>query len=121
MRDRGLTKDSEEMRPEEMSDELKGAWREKTKVVLIENEVRRRKQLKAQMMEEGREQKKAEEEIAERKRKRESEVAWENTREDRISSWRSFAGGKKADAVASGGGTEGGTVTKKKKKMKVLG
>lgn len=119
MRDRGLNKDSEDMKPDEMSEELKVAWREKTKVVLIDNEVRRRKQLKAQMAEEGREQKKADEEVAERKRKRESEVAWENTREDRISSWRSFAGGQKGAPAA--GGTERDTVTKKKKKMKVLG
>lgn len=72
-------------------------WREKTKTVLIDNELRRRKQLKAQLAEEGREQRKQEAEIEERKRKRENEVAWESTRDNRISSWRDFqkSGAKK--------------------------
>lgn len=108
MRERKLNVDSPEMR--DMDEELKAAWRKKTVEVLIDNEHRRRKQLKAQMQEEGREQKKADEEAEARKRKREHETAWENTREERIGSWRDFS------AKKSGGG-EG----KKKKKMKVLG
>lgn len=83
--------------PELKTDEFARDWREKTKEVLIDNELRRRKQLKAQLAEEGREMRKAEKEIEERKRKRENEVAWEETRENRISSWRDFqkGGGKK--------------------------
>ncbi|KAI5805144.1 hypothetical protein EDC01DRAFT_784215 [Geopyxis carbonaria] len=81
-------------------------WREKTKEVLIDNELRRRKQMKAQLAEEGREQRKADAEVEERKRKRETEVAWENTREKRIDSWREFQ---------KGGGK------KKKKKMQPIG
>jgi len=81
-------------------------WREKTKVVLIDNEMRRRKQLKGQMAEEGRQQRKEDEELEQRRRKRTHEQAWEETREKRIDSWRDFQkGGEK----------------KKKKKMKPIG
>ncbi|RKF63607.1 J domain-containing protein spf31 [Erysiphe neolycopersici] len=81
-------------------------WREKTKMVLIDNEHRRRRQLKAQMQEEGREMKKVEEEGELRKRKREHEKDWEETREQRIGSWRDF---------------QKGYEKKKKKKEKPLG
>lgn len=106
MRERKLTVDSEEVKSAEFAKE----WREKTKMVLIDNEHRRRRQVKAQMQEEGREQKKEDDELQERKRKREHEQDWEKTRDQRIGSWRDFQQGKK-------GGVEG----KKKKKMKVLG
>ena len=111
MRERKLTVDSEEMR--NMTAELKEAWRKKTVEVLVDNEHRRRKQLKAQMQEEGREQRKVDEEVESRKRRREHEVAWEETRETRIGSWRDFQGGK--------GPVAGKEAGKKKKKMKVLG
>lgn len=93
--------------PELVTDEFAVDWREKTKEVLIDNELRKRKQLKAQMAEEGREKRKADEELELRKRKRENEQAWEETRDQRINSWRDF---KKA--------SEG---KKKKKKAKPLG
>jgi DnaJ homolog subfamily C member 8 len=96
--------------PELQSDEFRKAWREKTKEVLIDDELRRRKQMKAQMQEEGRQQRKEDEEIQERKRKREHEQTWEATREQRIESWRDFKKGKSTDGDK-----------KKKKKMKVLG
>jgi len=108
MRERKLTIDSPEMR--DMDGELKAAWGRKTIEVLVDNEHRRRKQLKAQMQEEGREQRKADEEAEQRKRKREHETAWESSREERIGSWRDFQKGKKVEG-------EG----KKKKKMKVIG
>lgn len=108
MRERKLTVDSEEVK--DPDDEFRKAWREMTKKVLVDDELRRRKQLKAQMQEEGRQQRKEEEELAERKRKREYEQNWEKTREQRIGSWRDFAEGKTKAA-------EG----KKKKKMKTLG
>ena len=114
MREHKFTADSPEMKPDNMSDELKREWRKKTVEVLVDNEARRRKQMKAQMQEEGREQRRVEEEDRERKRRREHEVAWEQTREKRIDSWRAFSGGK--GAPGGGGGGE-----KKKKKMKVLG
>lgn len=92
--------------PELTSEEFKKEWREKSKFVLIENELRRRKQLKVQLAEEGREKKRLEDEVEQKKRKREAEQDWENTREQRISSWRDFQkGGEK----------------KKKKKAKPLG
>ena len=117
MRERKLTADSEEMK--DMSAELKEAWRKKTVEVLVDAEHRRRKQLKAQMQEEGREQRKVDEEVEVRKRKREHEAAWEESRESRIGSWRDFKGGKGAGGGEVGtGGKDGG---KKKKKLKVLG
>ena len=102
MREKKLTIDDEEVKSVEFAKE----WRDKTKFVLIENEHRRRKQVKAQMQEEGREQKKADEELDARKRKRDHEKDWEETREQRIGSWRDFQkGGEK----------------KKKKKAKPIG
>lgn len=114
MRERKLNVDSPEIRT--MDVEMKAAWRKKTVEVLIDNEKRRRNQLKAQMQEEGREQRKVDEEIETRKRRREHEVAWEETRETRIGSWRDFQG--KAGGVASDA-KDGGK--KKKTKLKVLG
>jgi DnaJ family protein C protein 8 len=101
--------------PELKTDEFKEKWRKKTVEVLVDEEARRRRQLKAKMQEEGREKKKEDEELEARKRKREEDKAWEETREDRIGSWRQWQKGKKADKSAEGGGG------KKKKKPKVLG
>lgn len=102
IRENKWTVDSPEVKTEAFARD----WREKTKFVLMDNEHRRRRQLKAQMQEEGREQKKADEELEARKRKREHEQDWESTREQRIGSWRDFQkGGEK----------------KKKKKAKPLG
>lgn len=92
--------------PEVKTEAFARNWREKTKLVLIDNEHRRRRQLKAQMQEEGREQKKQDEELEARKRKREYEQNWEATREERIGSWRDF---------------QKGSEKKKKKKAKPLG
>jgi len=109
MRERKLTVDSPEVK--EPDKEFLSAWREKTKTVLIDNEMRRRKQLKAQMQEEGRQQKKEEEEINERKRKREHNEKWEATRNERIDSWRTYTKGvQKSEATKQ-----------KKKKAKPLG
>lgn len=96
--------------PDLQSSEFRKAWREKTKIVLVDDELRRRKQAKVQMAEEGKAQQKEDEAIEERKRKREHENKWEATRDQRIGSWRDFQKGK--------GGEEG---KKKKKKLKVIG
>jgi len=102
IRENKWTVDSPEIKTESFAKD----WREKTKMVLIDNEHRRRRQLKAQMQEEGREQRKEDEELEGRKRKRDFEQKWENTREDRIANWRDFQkGGEK----------------KKKKKAKPIG
>ncbi len=106
MRERKWTVDSPELKTAAFARD----WREKTKEVLIDNELRRRKQMKAQLQEEGRAQRKEDEELAERKRKREHEQAWEQTRENRIGSWRDFKNGASGDAEK-----------KKKKKLKPIG
>ncbi|CAD6563999.1 MAG: hypothetical protein ASARMPREDX12_004331 [Alectoria sarmentosa] len=107
MRERKLTVDSEEVKSPDK--EFREAWRRKTVEVLVDNEQRRRKQIKAQMQEEGREQRKVDEEVESRKRRRDHEVQWEQTREGRIGSWRDFQQKTKEEPG------------KKKKKMKVLG
>ena len=127
IRERKLTTDSPEVKSP--SSEFHAAWRAKTVTVLVDNEQRRRKQMKAQLQEEGREQRKVDEEIESRKRRREHEVEWEKTRENRIGSWRDFQGKAKSgggvaiasNGVGSAGGDGGGGGKKKKQKMKVLG
>lgn len=106
IRDRKLTVDSEEVKDPDAN--FVKAWKEKVKFVLADMEERRKRQMKAQMQEEGREQRRLDEEMAERKRKREHEVDWEKTREQRIGSWREFQ--QKGEAGKG-----------KKKKMKTLG
>ncbi|RDA86111.1 hypothetical protein CP532_1159 [Ophiocordyceps camponoti-leonardi (nom. inval.)] len=107
LRDNKWTPDSPEIKTEEFA----SMWRDKTKYVLIDNEHRRRRQIKGQMQEEGREQRKADAELEERKRKRQHDQDWEATREQRIDSWRSFQQ-RKADPEKKGS---------KKKKLKPIG
>ncbi|KAI4243410.1 MAG: hypothetical protein LQ352_007040 [Teloschistes flavicans] len=116
IRERKLTTDSSEVK--EPNTEFLGAWRKKTVEVLVDAEARRRKQMKAQLQEEGREQRKVDEEVEQRKRRREHEVKWEESREGRIGSWRDFNKGKVGGKVE---GTKGEGEGKKKKKLKVLG
>lgn len=96
--------------PELKTDEFKVEWRKKTIHVLLEEEARRRRQAKARMQEEGREKRKEEEELEARKRKRDQDKVWEDTRDERIGSWRDWQKGRNP-----------GEEKKKKKKMKVLG
>lgn len=90
IRENKWTVDSEELK----TDEFAKMWRDKAKYVLIDNEHRRRRQVKGQMQEEGREQRKVDAELEERKRKRQHDQDWEATRDQRIDSWRSFKQGK---------------------------
>lgn len=106
IRENKYTVDSEELKTEE----FKVEWRKKTTQVLLEEEARRRRQLKARLQEEGREQRKEEEELEARKRKRDQDKAWEDTRDERIGSWRDWQKGRKTTDDK-----------KKKKKMKVIG
>jgi DnaJ family protein C protein 8 len=99
--------------PELKTEDFEKKWADKTKFVLIENEQRRRRQVKAQMREEGREQRKEDEEVEARKRKRQHEQDWEATRDQRIDSWRQFQKKKSGDGDASD--------KKKKKKLKPIG
>ncbi|KAI1436627.1 DnaJ domain-containing protein [Xylaria sp. CBS 124048] len=110
IRENKWTVDSPELKTEAFAKQ----WRDKSRDVLIENEMRRKRQLKAQMQEEGREQRKADDDLEARKRKRQHEQDWEATRDQRIDSWRQFQKGK-----TSGGGDDGGK--KKKKKLKPIG
>ncbi|KAF2238965.1 DnaJ domain protein [Viridothelium virens] len=112
IRERKWTVDSPELKEPAFAKD----WRDKTREVLIDGELRRRKQMKAQMQEEGRQQRKEEEEIADRKRKRDHEQAWEQSREQRIGSWRDFQKGGTA-----GGAGAGAEKAKKKKKLKPIG
>ncbi|KAJ5097923.1 hypothetical protein N7532_004924 [Penicillium argentinense] len=106
MRDYKYTVDS----PELNTEKFKVEWREKAAQVLHHDAERLQAQAKAQMREEGREQRKEDEIIAARKRKREQDKAWEDTREERIDNWRDWQKGRKS-----------ADDKKKKKKMKVLG
>lgn len=110
IREHKWTVDSEELKTLEFAKK----WREKTREVLIDNEHRRRRQLKGQLQEEGREQRKQEEELEQRKRKRQHEQEWEATRDQRIDSWRQFQKGRSGSGNGSGQG-------KKKKKLKPIG
>ena len=106
IRENKWTVDSPELKTEDFAKK----WREKTREVLIDNELRRKRQMKAQMQEEGREQRKVDQELEDRKRKRQHEQDWESTRDQRIDSWRQFQKGK-----------SGGDDKKKKKKLKPIG
>ncbi len=99
--------------PETRTDDFRRSWADRTKLVLMDNEQRRRRQLRAQMQEEGREQRRIDEEAEVRKRKRQHEQDWEATRDQRIDSWRQFRKGN------TGGDESGGK--KKKKKLKPIG
>lgn len=81
----------------EDSDEFKQKWKQRVREILTEQEWRRRKMQMRISEEEGR-LKKDEEEAKEMwKRKRETDEKWEETRENRVSSWRDFMkAGKKA-------------------------
>lgn len=96
-------------------------WRDKSREVLIDNELRRRKQIKAQLAEEGRTQRKEDEELSERKRKRDHDQAWEASREKRIDSWRGFRKGPSGGTDATNGMGAGEKTKKKKAKMKLIG
>ncbi|KAF4967566.1 hypothetical protein FZEAL_10521 [Fusarium zealandicum] len=104
LRENKWTVDSEELKTED----FRRMWRAKARDVLIDNEHRRRRQMKAQLQEEGREQRRVDEEVEDRKRKRQHEQDWEATRDERITSWRSFQKGQ-------------GGEKKKKKKLKPIG
>lgn len=71
--------------------------RKATKELMIDDELRRRKQIKMQHAMEGEEERKKEQQLQERKRKADEKVKWEETRDERVAGWRAFAktGGKK--------------------------
>ncbi|CAE6515243.1 unnamed protein product [Rhizoctonia solani] len=79
--------------------------RARARDILIEEEVRRRKAIKMNLANEGLEARRKEEEAATKKRKAEEDARWEENRDHRVDSWRSFNTGKK----------------KKKNKLNVIG
>jgi len=101
-----ITLEDDDPRIKELTPPWKEQLRAKAKEMLIDEEVRRRKAVKMNLANEGREARQKEEEQAAKKRKAEDDVTWEANREQRVDSWRSFASsGKK----------------KKKAKVAVLG
>jgi DnaJ homolog subfamily C member 8 len=77
----------------------------KTKEILIEQELRRRKSLKRELEAQGLAAQKAEQIEREKKRKAEEDKLWEETREQRVNNWRDFQTKK----------SSGGSAKKKKK------
>jgi len=69
--------------------------RAQSKLLLIDEEVRRRKAIKMNLANEGLEARKKDEEVAQRKRKAEDDKNWEDNREQRVDSWRTFASSSK--------------------------
>ncbi|BBN17467.1 DnaJ homolog subfamily C member 8 [Marchantia polymorpha subsp. ruderalis] len=81
----------------EESEEYKQKWKQRVREILTEQEWRRRKFQMRISEEEGRLKKEEEETREMWKRKREDQEKWEETRENRVTSWRDFMkGGKKA-------------------------
>ncbi|KAG6910855.1 hypothetical protein DXG01_007171 [Tephrocybe rancida] len=62
-----------------------------SKELLIDEEVRRRKAIKMNLANEGLEARKKDEEVAAKKRKVQEDKQWEDNREQRVDSWRSFS------------------------------
>ncbi|KAG6853980.1 hypothetical protein C0991_011843 [Blastosporella zonata] len=59
--------------------------------LLIDEEVRRRKAIKMNLANEGLEARKKDEEVAAKKRKAQDDKQWEDNREQRVDSWRTFS------------------------------
>ncbi|KAG6888427.1 hypothetical protein C0992_008507 [Termitomyces sp. T32_za158] len=62
-----------------------------SKELLIDEEVRRRKAIKMNLANEGLEARKKDEEVAAKKRKVQEDKQWEDNREQRVDSWRTFS------------------------------
>lgn len=78
--------------PDLESAEFLSALRDRSRHVLIEDEVARRVRRARAMEEEGRLRQEEEEREQARKRKKEEEKLWEATRDDRVGDWRKFTG-----------------------------
>lgn len=86
-----LTTEDSDLRLASLIPSFKVQMRTQSKQLLIDEEVRRRKAIKMNLANEGLEARKKDEEVATKKRKAEEEKAWEDTREQRVDSWRQFA------------------------------
>ncbi|KAF9525639.1 DnaJ-domain-containing protein [Crepidotus variabilis] len=76
---------------EDLEPSFKVRLRTYSKQLLVEEEVRRRTAIKNNLANEGLEAKKKEDEVSQRKRKAEDDKLWEENREQRVGSWRTFA------------------------------
>ncbi|KAJ7126878.1 hypothetical protein C8R44DRAFT_617399 [Mycena epipterygia] len=74
---------------------FKTRMRAQTKELLIEEELRRRKAIKMNLANEGLEARMKDAEVAGKKRKAEEDRVWEDTRDQRVDSWRTFSNTKK--------------------------
>lgn len=106
IRENKYTLDSPELKTESFQEK----WRKKTVEVLVDAEARRLKQMNAELRDKGRVEREKDEKMQQLKRKRAHEELWEDTREERIDSWRDWQKGAKKE-------NKGG----KKKRIKVLG
>ncbi|KAF7374799.1 J domain-containing protein spf31 [Mycena sanguinolenta] len=70
---------------------FKVRMRAQVKELLIDEELRRRKAIKMNLANEGLEARMKEEEVAGKKRKAEDDKVWEDNREQRVDSWRTFS------------------------------
>jgi len=77
-------------RLQEVQTAFKENLRLRSKQILIEEEARRRLAIKVNLANEGTEQRMKEAEVSMRKRKAEEDARWEENRESRVGSWRSF-------------------------------
>ncbi|KAJ7475946.1 DnaJ domain-containing protein [Mycena latifolia] len=74
---------------------FKARMRAQTKELLIDEELRRRKAIKMNLANEGLEARMKDAEVAGKKRKAEDDKVWEDTRDQRVDSWRTFSNTKK--------------------------
>ncbi|KAH8090736.1 hypothetical protein HD553DRAFT_303230 [Filobasidium floriforme] len=87
--------------------------KKKAREVFVEEELLKRRAQKIAYANEGAEAAKKEAEINQRKRKQEDEATWESRRDERVSTWREFAGTSSSSPAAP--------KKTKKKKLNVLG
>ncbi|KAJ2467302.1 Vacuolar protein sorting-associated protein 41 [Coemansia sp. RSA 2337] len=79
-----------EWKREEKGEEFERAVVEKYKAIMIDIEWRKRQKLKQELAKEGAASAREEEAIRERKKRKEADKAWEDSRDQRVSSWRDF-------------------------------
>ncbi|KAI0091296.1 DnaJ-domain-containing protein [Irpex rosettiformis] len=92
----------DDARLKDVTPPFKQQVRAKSKELLIDEEVRRRKAVKMNLANEGLEAKKKEEEVNAKKRKAEEDAQWEANREQRVGSWRNFANSNKKKKKTKG-------------------
>jgi len=83
---------NDDYRLEEVMSTFKQKLRVKSKQILMEEEARRRLAIKVNLANEGTEQRMKEAEVSMKKRKAEEDARWEENRESRVGSWRTFSG-----------------------------